>query len=81
MSAPDTPWFPYKNVPLIAGERDVLVQLERRVGEQTLSVILELPLLRWLGYFSPGIWLLQTLPPAGWHSAVVPIPGGKDRPA
>ncbi|GFM20665.1 transposase [Mycobacterium sp. PO1] len=36
---------------------------------------------RWRGgwVFSPGVWLLQTLP--SWLSRVVPMPGGKDRPA
>lgn len=48
---------------------------------QTLSVRLDGPALRWLGSFSPGVWLLQTLPPSGWRSTVVPASGGKDRPA
>ena len=28
----DTPWLQYKNVPLVAVERDVFVHAERRVG-------------------------------------------------
>ncbi len=47
--------------------KPLLTQFSVRSGRAGLGV----------GFLSPGVWLLQTLPPLGWRSTVVPAGGGR----